>query len=226
MDTPEVKTYYIARGAEPDTSNLVLASPARDGEIEFSNAWGGFLTKVPREAFSERFVEVPADTVRELMSTFERVEITLGDDDIDAPLPAITNRKLWNGWELPLFTKETLFEALEEGGLLKRLRMDSCSKFLYLAATDDLLEIEPYEGGEFENPVDLDAVRAVAESGVGEQAATGRYKKLGVSAFLTNKVAYTDEATGETATYFQAGNGWTWERAIAPAPMTAAAPGL
>lgn len=115
-----------------------------------------------------------------MRSAVEPINVCLGDDPAHEALGGYTNGRLWNGWQVPYFTLETINSAMEVGGFLEARRMNAVSRFLHLPQSNQLLEIEDWDGGEFTKEPDLEKVREIALRGISFDEAEKAYTEIGL----------------------------------------------
>jgi hypothetical protein len=212
--TTNDRIYFASKHDELSVSSLQKILPgAREGEVIYSNAWGGWVYGMSQEDFDANFFAVPQETVAELLNMFEPLKITLGDFN-DEGLPAFSNGKRWNGWTMPYMTLETIEAAMAEGGFLNRMKMDTVSRFLLVPDNKELLEIGNYEGGEFApgqaEAIDYDRVLAVYKSHSGEESER-IFGEMGLTVYKTPRAVVQEEGKDTPTVVYNIGDGWTWE---------------
>jgi len=89
-----------------DRGHLVEVKTMGLETVEYANQGGGFLRKMSRSDFEQRYA--PTDT-----PSYEPVTIVAEWLDDDARLPAYSNGLVWNGWAMPHFEKDTAMRLME-----------------------------------------------------------------------------------------------------------------
>jgi hypothetical protein len=89
-----------------DRGHLVEVKTMGLETVEFANQGGGFLRKMSRADFEQRYA--PTDT-----PSYEPVTVVAEWLDDGARLPAYSNGLLWNGWAMPYFKKDTAMRLME-----------------------------------------------------------------------------------------------------------------
>lgn len=203
------ETYFANRAHEVTLDNLVLASKGEDGLVHFHRRGGGFLVKLTPDAFAEKYVEVAAEELEEILKKFKPIDFCLGDDD--GTIRGYTNGELWNGWQMSYLSKDTIFDATAEGGFLAVRGMNRVARFIHLPETNDIFEISNWHGGELDGPVDIDKVREIAASGLNADMAADEFQKIGLFVLVVPKVNIVEEGADKPTTFYRVGDGWTWE---------------
>lgn len=201
----EAKQYYAPNHRRIELSNLYEASQKADDLVHYVRAGGGFVQKLSVHDFYEDFTRVSHEQIRKLQSEFAPKVFSLGDDH--ATISGYTNDQRWNGWEMPFFTRNTINDATSEGGFLFAKGMNRVAVFVYLSETEDFLEISPYDGGEFEGPINISRVAQIATTSTDPK---GDFKEIGLSAYTCPKIEVT-LPSGEKSKAYNIGSGWTWE---------------
>ncbi|MCZ7861135.1 hypothetical protein O9X98_06915 [Agrobacterium salinitolerans] len=200
-------TYYASTAETPSVSSFVSVADRMDGNVFFSNAWGGFVRGLPEAEFAARFREVPKAEFDRLMNRFSPIKVTA--DEGETSMDGWTNDERWNGWQVPRFTKETILEAFEEGGSLGHPDIRAFTRFVYHEATNNIFEITSRDGGNLPAGFDLDKINEAISSdeGVLEAMSEG----MGVWVNRANRVVFTSEGETDPVVAFEIGNGWCWE---------------
>lgn len=84
--------------------HLVEEISRDDGRVSFCPAGGGFVVSMAEEDFARKYTET---TLPAVLSPFR-----FSGEWLNADYPGYTNGKRWNGWAVPLVTKETLVELV------------------------------------------------------------------------------------------------------------------
>ncbi|MCZ7861013.1 hypothetical protein O9X98_06305 [Agrobacterium salinitolerans] len=201
--------YFIRKGETPALARFVTITERRDGNVHFANAWGGYGYYAPENEFGDRFEQVPEATVKHLLGTYSPITVTALEGD--GAMDGFTNGQKWNGFEVPLFTKETVLEALADGGHLATPDIHSNTRFFFDATTNDLYEITTEDG---DIPADFNMK-------VIEQFLTEPRKIEEIDAFAetlslrinpVHRTAIVIDGESEPAVVYAIGNGWCWEK--------------
>nr|WP_250808456.1 hypothetical protein [Neorhizobium tomejilense] len=223
MSNTDNRTFYFYAGRPEvvvDDLTVVYDGDAEPGVVKYGNAWGGFVHSMSEKDFAEKFVRVPDEQIQALLNTFEAIDISIGDDCEDS-IPGYTNGERWNGWLVPYFSLETIQQAMTGDGMLAQHGMDRVARFLYVPERDDVLSIEPEEGGEFENGaadrIDFARIREIATT-VPDAEAEDLYRAMGLNVFAARKTSILNEGQDKPTTVYNIGDGWCWDVAMSPAP--------
>ncbi|MCS4089202.1 hypothetical protein [Rhizobium sp. BK176] len=203
-----MRDYFIRKGETPKLAELTTVSERKDGNVHFANAWGGFVYFTSEAQFAEQFDRLPEDAVTKLFKTYEPISVTALEGD--ASMEGFTNGQAWNGWEVPVFTKETVLAALEDGGHLAHPAIYSNTRYFFDSNTNDLYEITTQDG---DIPASFD-VKALEQflsqpREVKEVAAYG--EAIGLWINQTYKTAIVVDGETEPKVVYEVGNGWCWE---------------
>lgn len=218
---PNDLVYYVYKGQPVVVDDLIVIAEGgstEPGTVQYHNAWGGFVHSISKEDFASKLVRVPDEEIRSLLNTFEAIEVSIGDD-CEESIPGYTNGERWNGWLVPYLSLETILEATSPGGMLAQRGMDRVARFLYVPERDDLLEISPYEGGEFDadaiERLDRARILEIATS-VPEAEAENFYRDMGLVVSTARKAVFVEEGKDRPTTVYNIGNGWCWDVAMPP----------
>ena len=201
--------YFIRKGETPEISRLVTISERKDGNIHFANESGGPRYFTPEGEFAERFEQVPEATMERLFKTYSPITVTALEGD--GAMDGFTNGQTWNGFEVPLFTKETILEALADGGHLATPDIHSNTRFFFDAATNDLYEITT-EDGEIRPEFDMKVLEQFLTQPrrIEEIDAFGETLSLRIN--KVHRTAIVIDGESESAVVYAIGNGWCWEK--------------
>ncbi|NTF17512.1 hypothetical protein G6L37_03815 [Agrobacterium rubi] len=108
------ETYYIRTGAILAISNLHVRSDRSDGGYDVAPASGGWVKVVPQQEFDANFSEVPRSEIADLQTQYQPARLTFADDG-DEYIEGFVNDERWNGWRLPLFTRDALLASQHDG---------------------------------------------------------------------------------------------------------------
>lgn len=128
--------YVLRNGTYPDDAVSVDAERGL-----FFPLGGGFARKLT-ENFDRHFRKVTADDEK---LTYRQEQFTCDDDH--TYYPGYTLGYLWNGWQMPSFSKETAFQILGDisracGDEFEWVYDDQDDRFLYKFATEEDHTIE------------------------------------------------------------------------------------
>ena len=101
------------------------------GRVHFSRQGGGFALSVPREEFDRKFRPAKHHGYSAILVGLEGMLDEYGGQQSFA---AYSNGALWNGWEMPLFTKESAD------------RLCACMPNVSFDEEQDAFVIAPYPG--------------------------------------------------------------------------------
>ena len=222
------QTYFADRNRPATLGNIVVITDDKDGSVHFSRDGGGWVNVLPRDEFAARFAQVTPEELERMRLAIEPIDVCLGDDEAYETLRGYSNGRLWNGWQVPYFSLETISAAVEDGGFLETRGMNRVSRFLHLPETNDLLEIGNWEGGEFTSEPDMEKVREIALRGLPIDEAEKAYAEIGLIVGVADRFDILEEGSDTPKRVFSAGDGWTWERGPEPAvePVRSRGPGM
>ena len=221
MSNTDDQAYYVYRGRPVVVDDLIVIAKGgftEPGTLQYHNAWGGPVHSITEEDFAVKFVRVPDEEIRSHLNTFEAIDVSIGDD-CEESIPAYTNGERWNGWLVPYLTLETILEATSADGMLVQRGMDRVARFLYVPERGDLLEISPYEGGEF----DAGAIESMDDAGILEIVMSvpateteNLYRDMGLIVSTARKAVVFEEGRDRPTTVYNIGDGWCWDVAMLP----------
>jgi hypothetical protein len=200
-------TFYTPANEAPSVSSFVSITEKKDGNVHFSNAWGGFVYRAPEAEFAARFREVPQAEFDKLMNTFTPIKVTALEGD--ASMDGWSNDERWNGWRVPHFTKDAILQGLSEDGHLAHPAVLCSTRFVYLEETNNVFEITSRDGGNL--PVSFDIDR-VTQSLSGEPKDIENLSvEMGVWINQADRVVFVPNGETDPVVAFTIGNGWCWE---------------
>lgn len=202
--------YFIRKGEKPTLPQLVRVSDRKDGNVHFANAWGGFVYSVNDTAFADQFEQVPEATMGQLLKTFSPITVTALEGD--GAMEGFTNGQRWNGWEVPVFSKETILEALSEGGHLSNPAISSNTRFLFDETSGDLYEITT-EDIEFGEDFETAALQDFLTQPRTEDEVYAFGTSMGLEVCRAPRTAILVEGGSDPIVVYDVGNGWCWENA-------------
>lgn len=97
--------------------NKVEIISIEEQQVRFFQQGGGFQRGMPRAEFEASFKVFDPATLE-----YRRIEVTIEAFEDGFSLPAYSNGMLWNGWELPYFTREAAIAITRH---VKEVRYDS-----------------------------------------------------------------------------------------------------
>jgi hypothetical protein len=201
--------YFILKGTTPKLAELTTVSERKDGNVHFANAWGGFVSFTTEAQFAEQFEKLPEKTVTKLIETCERISVTALEGA--ASMEGFTNGQTWNGWEVPMFTKETVLEALKEGGHLANPIILEFTRFLFDKNTNDLYEITVPGGNNIPDDFDISVLEQFFAEPRDRKEVAAFEETIGLWISVTPKKAINAEGETEPKVVYEIGNGWCWE---------------
>jgi hypothetical protein len=204
-----MRDYFIRKGEKPKLAELTTISERKDGNVHFANAWGGFVYFTSEAQFAEQFDKLPEDVVTKLFKTYEPISVTALEGD--ASMEGFTNGQAWNGWEVPYFTKETVLEALEEGGHLAHPAIHSSTRFFYDSNTNELYEITHRNGEDVPDDFDVKALEQFMAQPRDHKELDAFGEPFGLWISMTNKTVIIPKGESEPKVAYEVGNGWCWE---------------
>lgn len=207
------KTYYAPRGHEDRIAALHVRHARPDGRYDVSPAAGGWVKVVPAEAFGIHFIEVPRASVEAMLSAFRAVALTYADEGEDF-IPGYVNGERWNGWLLPLFTREALLSS-QESGLLS-----GQSYYMQIvpdSESDDLFMVRS-TGASLEGAWSADDFAKVLPDGDYLSKPTGDGNEEEIWRLRPTTITVDGE---DVVVYDTSGIGWTWMELPAPEEIPA-----
>lgn len=204
---------YVRR---EDPSYAVSITEVKDGVVAFAAEGGGFVKSGTVERFENDFrPETPEDRAKR--HAYSKDAVQLEWEDAEVRIPAWTNGRSWNGWAMPVFEKEDILKAIDDGLLLDVKYHEPADLFVSIMTTD----------GADAMP-DFDAPRLYAE--LADRAAAGEL-------YIETKIDDVDvaielypagdhpTADGGTVRAYPVGAGsWCWMQYKAPEDVAAPAP--
>jgi hypothetical protein len=203
-----MRDYFFRKGETPKIAELTTISERKDDNVHFANAWGGYVYFIGEAQFAEQFEKLPEDAVTKLFKTYEPISVTALEGD--ASMEGFTNGQAWNGWEVPHFTKETVLEALEEGGHLAHPAIHANTRYFFDDNTNDLYEITPHDG-DIPASFDVDALEQFLSQPREEEEVDAYGESIGLWLNKTHKTVIVADGDTEPKVVYEVGNGWCWE---------------
>ncbi len=203
-----MRDYFIRKGETPNLAELTTISERKDGNVHFANAWGGFVYFTDEAQFAELFDKLPEAAVLKLFKTYKPITVTALEGD--ASMEGFTNGQAWNGWEVPCFTKETVLQALEEGGHLAHPDIHSNTRYYFDNKTNDLYEITPHDG-DIPASFDVKALEQFLAQPRDEKEVEAYAESIGLWINKTHRIVIVLEGETEPKVVYEVGNGWCWE---------------
>lgn len=198
-------THYIPRESN-NVRDLIRASAAGDGYVEFAHQGGGFVHRAPEAEFHSRFREVPETEFAAMAQ--RHVPIRVGGDWVEREedaLPAWSNGLVWNGWEMPVFSKETVLSpqgrAVFNTDTCWTLYDETADAFLLLSSLG-----EPLFSGQSDFSQVASRVAATGQDYIDSFLFHGH--EIEVSVHRAETIQLAD---GTTAKGYALGDGWCWE---------------
>jgi hypothetical protein len=107
-------SYFAPRGSDNRLSLLHTCSTRDDGQLNVAPVAGGWIKVMTSEEFAAEFTEIPRTSIEGMLVDYRPAMLTYLDEG-DEFISGYVNDKLWNGWMMPLFTKEALLLSQEDG---------------------------------------------------------------------------------------------------------------
>jgi hypothetical protein len=203
-----MRDYFIRKGETPKLAELTTIAERKDGNVHFANAWGGFVYFTDEAKFAEQFDKLPDAAVLKLFQTYEPITVTALEGD--GSMEGFTNGQAWNGWEVPYFTKETVLEALEEGGHLSNPHIHANTRYFFDHNTNDLYEITPKDG-DIPASFDVKALEQFLAQPRDQKEVDAYAEPMGLWISKTHRTVIVLEGETEPKVVYEVGNGWCWE---------------
>jgi hypothetical protein len=201
--------YFIAKGDKPTLAHLVTISERKDGNVHFANAWGGFVHYMPEAAFADRFKQLPEAKLNRLFRTYRPITVTAPEED--GSMEGFTNGQTWNGWEVPLFSKEAVLKALEENGHLVTPDIYENTRYFFDHTTDDLYEIAAEEG-DIPDGFDVTTLEDfLAQPRDSDELYAFGKTTWDVRILRAHRTAIVVKGGNDPLVVYEVGSGWCWE---------------
>jgi hypothetical protein len=204
-----MRDYFIRKGQTPKLAELTTIAERKDGNVHFANAWGGFVYFTDEAKFAEQFDKLPAANALKLFKTYEPITVTALEGD--GSMQGFTNGEAWNGWEVPHFTKETVLEALEDGGHLSNPIIHVNTRHFFDHNTNDLYEITGKDGGDIPATFDDKAFERFLAHPREQKEISAYVEPMDIRISKTDKTVIVLDGDPEPKVVYEVGNGWCWE---------------
>jgi len=212
---PAKRDRYAAVGTS-GLDAVVQVEGASDGEVSFFQAGGGFVRRCSVEKFLETHAPVTQEQIRAWGAEYRRAHFDGDWFPAEAPpIEGYTNGVLWNGWQVPSFSREALEAGIAAGGICGP---DFGSDVFYDESGDAFVHVATFSGNRLPDDLDREAILELLAQGKDEILMNGEEISIGVNKGLDITV------DGSPLHVYGIGSGWCWS--VAPAmPGPTSAPG-
>jgi hypothetical protein len=196
----------------PDAVVTVTEFDVTSGTVRFHPEGGGFQKSGPLELFLATYAHVAPSARMNSLGRYRPAAFTV--DGEGAPMPGYTNGQLWNGWQIPLFRREVIEQAVAGQRFGKRE-----DGILVLADPErDAFYVFTTSGGEpMPDGLDEETALQAGRADAGEIPFPDG-TEVWVGGCDGKDIVLDD---GATVHAYPLGDGWCWQLAGEPRPSPA-----